>query len=63
MENLREVRKAKGLTQLQLSEVSGVNRVSIAKYESGKSTPSLQTAERLAMALGVTIDELTKKAG
>lgn len=63
MENLKEVRKAKGLTQLQLSEVSGVNRVSIAKYESGKSTPSLQTAERLAMALGVTIDELTKKAG
>lgn len=61
--NLREVRKAHGLTQEQLSAVSGVNRVSIAKYESGKSTPSLQTAERLATALGVTIDELMKKAG
>lgn len=61
--NLRDIRKQKGLTQAQLSAVSGINRVSIAKYETGISVPSLKTAERLADALGVTVDQLIGKAG
>lgn len=60
MVNLREIRKQKGMTQEALAAFSGVNRVSIAKYETGKTTPSLQTAEKLAAALGVTVDELLK---
>ena len=61
--NLRVIRKQKGLTQEQLSAVSGINRVSIAKYETGASVPSLKTAERLADALGVSVDELIRKVG
>ena len=61
--NLRVIRKQKGLTQAQLSAASGVNRVCIAKYETGISVPSLKTAEKLADALGVTVDELIGKAG
>lgn len=63
MNNLREIRRAHGMTQEALSAFSGVNRVSIAKYETGKSAPSLETAKRLADALGVTVDELIRKAG
>lgn len=59
--NLRVIRKQKGLTQAQLSAASGINRVSIAKYETGISVPSLKTAERLADALGVTVDQLIGK--
>jgi transcriptional regulator with XRE-family HTH domain len=55
---LRELRRMKGMTQEALSKFSGVNRVSIAKYESGKTVPSMQTAKKLADALGVTVDEL-----
>lgn len=61
---LAQVRKAKGWTQEQLSAVSGVNRVTIARYECGMSVPKLSTIERLADALGVPIDEIVdKKAG
>ena len=55
---LREIRKLKGLTQVKLSEVSKINRVCIAKYETGKSTPTLESAEKLAKALGVKVDDL-----
>lgn len=63
LNNLREIRKQKGMTQEALAAFSGVNRVSIAKYETGKSCPGLKTAEKLASALGVTVDELIGKAG
>ena len=63
MVNLKVIRKQKGMTQEALSAFSGVNRVSIAKYETGKSDPSLETAVKLANALGVTVDELIGKAG
>lgn len=62
MKKLREIRKLKGMTQATLSAFTGVNRVSIAKYETGKTEPSLKTAEKLALALGVTVDELIGKA-
>lgn len=61
---LAQVRKAKGMTQAQLSAVSGVHRVTIARYECGMCSPNLATIERLADALGVPIDEIVdKKAG
>lgn len=63
MENLKVIRKQKGMTQATLSAFSGVNRVSIAKYETNKAEPSLETAVKLADALGVTVDELIRKAG
>ena len=62
---LREIRKERGLTQEALSKAAQVNRVNIAKYESGKCAPSLKSAEKIAKALSVTVDELIgeKKAG
>jgi transcriptional regulator with XRE-family HTH domain len=52
------------MTQEQLSAVSGVHRVTIARYECGMCSPNLATIERLADALGVPIDEIVdKKAG
>lgn len=55
---LKGIRQQKGMTQRQLSEASGINRASIAKYETGKSVPSLNNAEKLAKALDVKIEEL-----
>lgn len=61
---LAEIRKARGLSQYALAELSGVTRVTIARIETGKMNPTLQTIEKLAAALGVTVGELVdRKAG
>lgn len=60
---IAELRKAKGMSQEQLATRSGVHRVTIARFETGKISPTLATLERLAAALDVTIDQLVKKAG
>ena len=61
---LASIRKAQGLTQERLSELSGVHRVLIARYESGRLTPTARNLVRLSNALNVPVDELIdKKAG
>ena len=61
---LAEVRKAHGLSQDQLAQLSGVGRVTIARIETGRISPNLQTLEKLAAALGVCVCELiSEKAG
>lgn len=55
---LREIRKAKKMTQGELSRISGIHRVTIAKYENGMVCPTLEKASKLAAALGVTVDDL-----
>lgn len=55
---LRVYRDLRGLTQVQLSEASGVNRVQIADIEAGRKVGSVATLKKLADALGVTLDDL-----
>lgn len=57
--NLPEIRKAKGLTQKELAEKSGVSRVTIANIERGAVTNlKISTMLSLANALGVTVEEI-----
>ena len=51
MENLRKIRKARGLKQKELAKLVGVSESSISQYESGTKTPSFETALKLAEAL------------
>lgn len=61
---LAEIRKAQGLSQQRLADMSGVSRVSIARIETGVMSPTLKALERLAAALNVTVGELVdQKAG
>ena len=55
---LKELRKAKKITQKKLSEVLGYGYTAIANYESGRNEPSLQDLVRLADFLDVSVDEL-----
>lgn len=55
---LRVWREVRGLTQAALAQASGVNRVQIAEMESGRKSGSVATLQRLAAALGVTVDDL-----
>lgn len=50
---VRELRKAKGMSQASLAEVIGRSTDAISQIELGKSLPSLETLLSLAGALGV----------
>ena len=56
--NLREARKARGLTQQQLADRVYVTSRSIIALEKGEYSPSLLLAYRLSLALEVPMEEL-----
>ncbi len=58
---MRHARLAKGLTQGELSEVSGVHRDSIQKLETGQRPARPSTIKKLSDALGVETDELVNE--
>ncbi len=56
---VREARKQRGLTQQQLSELSGVDQTTISDLETGRHTnPRLDTIKALAEALGIAPSKL-----
>lgn len=57
-ENLKRIRKDKGLTQEKLSELTKISITSIQRYELGKRQPTIQAVNKFAEALGVSINEL-----
>lgn len=62
-ENIQATRVAKNLTQEQLAEAVGVSRQTIAKWESGETSPDLEHAGALADALDTTLDGLVNFDG
>lgn len=52
-ENIRSVRKQKKLTQEQLADKIGVKRSVVSKYENDCVKISVETLDKIAMALGV----------
>ncbi len=55
---IRELRKKKGLTQVALAELSGVEPSNISHIERAATKLSLPTLIGIANALDVTLDEL-----
>lgn len=54
--NIKRIRKNRGLTQLELSEISGITQANIAKVEQGRYDIRIDTIEKLCHALGAQID-------
>jgi len=59
---VRELRRARHLSQRQLAGRMMVPRTYISKIENGKAIPTLGSLERLALALGVEIRQLVRDA-
>lgn len=59
-ENIRRIRKEKGLTQRQVGELCNppISESNIRKYELSDQKPKIETIERIASALGVSEYEL-----
>lgn len=53
---VRELREAHGLSQRQLAERMHTTQSVIARLEAGGSKPSISTLERVANALGASVD-------
>lgn len=57
--NISEFRKAKSLTQPQLAELAHLpNYTVVQRYERGRAIPAVDTALRIAHALGTTVEKL-----
>jgi len=59
--NIKKIRKKKGISQDKLSKLAEVAYNTIIKIESGAiQNPTIETAQKIAKALDVSLDELTK---
>ena len=58
--NLEEIRKSVGMTQLELSERADVSRKSINAIENGVYVPSTVLALKIAKTLGCKVEDLFK---
>lgn len=62
-ENILETARRKaGLTQLELSQRAATSRPTLSAYESGRKSPTLDTAERILRVAGfaISIDHIPK---
>lgn len=57
---LSALRLRAGLSQQQVAERMGVSQPQVARCEQGKHDPGTGTVQRLAEALGVSVDEVFK---
>lgn len=57
-ETIKAIREQAGMTQDELSEAANINRVTLARYESGASTPGARILSQIAKALHVPTDKI-----
>ena len=61
-ENIKRYRREKGLSQRALVRASDVKYSELSKIEAGYiQNPGIITVQKIALALGVSLDELMKE--
>jgi putative transcriptional regulator len=55
---MREIRRQRGLRQVDLAKMVGIFQSEISEIECGKRVPSVYLAKRIAKALKVSLDDL-----
>lgn len=58
MRRLKELREARGLSQMDLAKAVDVSQQAVAKWEVGEAFPRAEKLPQLTRALGCTIDDL-----
>ena len=59
-DNIRMVRKQKGITQKVLGEMIGVSNTYLSDIEIGRTNPSIKTLKKIASGLEISYIELLK---
>ena len=57
-EKLAELRRQKGLSQIELAEAMSVSRQAVSMWESGATIPSIDNLILLSRLYGVSVDEI-----
>lgn len=57
-ENIKRIRTAKNLSQKEVTINANLDTAQYSRIENGKTDPSVNTLERIAKALGITLAEL-----
>ena len=60
-EKLSQLRKEKGLTQLELAEMLNISRQAVSRWEVGTAIPALDNLVILSELYGVPLDDLVQK--
>lgn len=60
-ENIRRIRKENGLTQKQLGERLNMTQSAIGQFENDKTSPKIETIDKIASALGVNIVDIMER--
>lgn len=60
-ERIRELRRARGITQEEMAEAMGVTSQAVSKWETDLSIPDLPTLIRLADYFNVSLDALCRE--
>ena len=55
---IREVRKRRNLTQIELAKLTGISKSSISRYEREDLWPDMLEMELIALAMDVKITDL-----
>lgn len=57
-QTIRDLRKQNKMTQKELADLVGTSQAAISNYEKGNRGLGMETAQKIAIALEVSLDEL-----
>jgi transcriptional regulator with XRE-family HTH domain len=57
-QRIKFFREQVGYTQQQLAEKAGISSKAVGRYEHGNRVPSVEIAQRIAEAMGISVNEL-----
>lgn len=60
MNRLKNLRKARGFTQVKMQMLTGIDQSDYSKIESGKRYYTFEQCRRIAVALGTSMDYLAE---
>ena len=58
MSRLKDLRKERGLTQIQMQMLTGIDQSDYSKIENGKRYYTFEQCKRIALALNTSLDYL-----
>jgi transcriptional regulator with XRE-family HTH domain len=57
-ENIRQIRKNKGMSIQQIRDITGLSKSTISEIENDISNPTISTLTKISHALNVSLDKL-----